>query len=322
MDQPGFLISLTDRALDGEYQHAIGRDRVIKQIIDSLAPKSTEHPMLLGPPGVGKTQLVQSVALVLAQLRSPTRLYEVDQATFSSDTKYMGEMEGKMKSLLSFAAAQSGSVFFIDEFHSMIGRGSSIGHESGVEQLLKPAMTNGSIKIIAATTDSEYEQYIRPDGALARRFCEISVPSLDSNSTTEVLEKINRQERALGKANFSDSIVAEVVKISSQLQASMPFGEPARAIKVFSSLKREFQSDSKDGLKLNTEPISALRDLYSKIKSGAEPSAVKECLAKNFAGSIANSISDDSANAFLQILITKNNQKQQEAARGSIKWDS
>jgi SpoVK/Ycf46/Vps4 family AAA+-type ATPase len=304
MQRPGFLISYTDRALAGEFQPAIGREQLIQQIVATLKSRSGEqHPMLLGPPGVGKTQLVQAIALSIAKDRSGLQVYEVDQTSFAADASYVNQTEGRLKMLLDFAQSEPNSVFFIDEFHRFIGTGSTSHHQSGVEQLLKPAMTNGSIKIIAATTLDEYERFVKSDSALDRRFSQFQVPSLNSQFTVDVLNVLNRQEKVLGKPNFSPALIKLIVDTASQVESLGATGEPARSIKLFSMLRRHFLGISTSGAILKSDSASVLKKLLTLLKNGSDPQVIKEELKNNFSGTPGAIIDDAAAIKALQATV-------------------
>lgn len=181
---------LTQEALEGKLSPVVGRDYEIQLLIETLCRHTKRNPCLVGPAGVGKTAIVEGFAQKVVRAEVPemlkgVRVFAVQPSTLVAGAHIVGELEKRMKVLLS-EASQDGIILFIDEVHSIIGAGGMMG-TSDVASLLKPALARGDLALIAATTDDEYRRFIEPDSALERRFQPIRVQELTPEQTLQVL---------------------------------------------------------------------------------------------------------------------------------------
>src|SRR3954452_10464474 len=173
----------------------IGREGEIKQLIYILARMMKNNPLLIGYPGVGKTALVEGLVQRIEQERVPDYLkgkivYQLDMISLMAGTKYQGELEERLKTIFNFMAEpENNAILFIDEIHLIVGAGRSQG-ALDISNLLKPMLSRGEIQCIGATTQEEYRQYIKKDGALVRRFSNILVPEPSLDDTLMILRGI------------------------------------------------------------------------------------------------------------------------------------
>ena len=186
-----FGTDLTKEVKDGMIDPIIGRDNEINQIIYTLLRKNKNNPLLIWEAGVGKTAIVEWLAQKLVKGDVPDklknkRIFLLDMGTLVAGTKYRGEFESRMKSILEEAIDPTNNIIlFIDEIHTIIGAG---GQENGdAAQMLKPLLSRGKIKLIWSTTFNEYQKYIEKDAALKRRFQEVVVNEPDTESTQQIL---------------------------------------------------------------------------------------------------------------------------------------
>jgi len=187
-----FGIDLTQNAREGKIDPIIGRDTEIERLISILNRKTKNNPCLVGDPGVGKTAVVEGLALRIAEGKVPfamqsKRVVSIDMSLMVAGTKYRGEFEGRLKQVIDEASKlENEIILFIDEIHTIIGAGGSEGTLDAAN-ILKPAMARGQICLIGATTLSEYQKYIEKDSALERRFQKIDVPEPDFDTAVEVI---------------------------------------------------------------------------------------------------------------------------------------
>ena len=188
-----FGIDLTQNARNGKVDPIIGRGTEIERLISILNRKTKNNPCLVGDPGVGKTAVVEGLALRIAEGKVPfamqsKRVVSIDMSLMVAGTKYRGEFEGRLKQVIDEASKlENEIILFIDEIHTIIGAGGSEGTLDAAN-ILKPAMARGQICLIGATTLSEYQKYIEKDSALERRFQKIDVPEPDFDTAVEVIQ--------------------------------------------------------------------------------------------------------------------------------------
>ena len=193
-----FTRDLTAAALRDELEPVTGRDREIDRVITILLRQSKNNPVLIGEAGVGKTAVVEGLAHRISANRVPSVLKNVSILSVShtgliAGTIFRGQYEKRLKALIDEASKNRFVILFIDELHNLIGAGSAIGAPMDAANMLKPALANGQIRVIGATTDFEYTQYIRTDAALERRFQPVRVIELGREQTLDALRA--RQSR-------------------------------------------------------------------------------------------------------------------------------
>jgi ATP-dependent Clp protease ATP-binding subunit ClpA len=193
-----FTRDLTAAALRDELEPVTGRDREIDRVIAILLRQSKNNPVLIGEAGVGKTAVAEGLAHRISANRVPSALKNVSILSLShtdllAGTSFRGQYEKRLKALIDEASKNRFVILFIDELHNLIGAGSAIGAPMDAANMLKPALANGQIRVIGATTDFEYTQYIRADAALERRFQPVRVIELGREQTLEALR--GRQAR-------------------------------------------------------------------------------------------------------------------------------
>jgi type VI secretion system protein VasG len=214
-----FTIDITQRARDGKIDPVFGRDVEIRQMIDILARRRKNNPILVGEPGVGKTALVEGLALkiidgdVPAAIRSVSVL-TLDLGLLQAGAGVKGEFEQRLKNVIE-AVQQSATpiLLFIDEAHTLIGAGNTAGGADAAN-LLKPALARGELRTIAATTWSEYKQYFERDAALERRFQMVKVDEPDDASACLMLRGLKERYAQHHGVHITDAAVGAAVRLS------------------------------------------------------------------------------------------------------------
>jgi ATP-dependent Clp protease ATP-binding subunit ClpA len=189
---------LTTDAREGRLEPVRCRDQEIARVIDILLRHGKNNPALVGAAGVGKTAIVEGLAHRLVAGDMPlalrgTRLVAVDHVALLAGTTYRGQYEERIRALVDETRAQPDVILFIDELHNLIGQGTALGVAMDAANMLKPALVRGDFRVIGATTDEEYDRWIRNDPALERRFQRVIVRELSSEDTLEILRA--RQSR-------------------------------------------------------------------------------------------------------------------------------
>ena len=208
-------------AKKGEIDPVIGRDNEISRVIEILSRRKKNNPILVGEPGVGKTAIAEGLALEIAQERVPefllkAKVFSLDMGSMIAGTKYRGDFEKKLKSLLKEVAKIPNSILFIDEIHTIVGAGSVGGSAMDASNILKPMLANGKLRCIGATTFSEFRNDFSKDKALSRRFAKVDVnePSIEDSIT--ILEGLKSKYEEYHGVKYSKSAISSAVELSKK----------------------------------------------------------------------------------------------------------
>ena len=187
-----FTRDLTQAARDGELDPVRCRSAEIDRVIDILLRHGKNNPVLVGAAGVGKTAIVEGLAQRLASGDVPfalrtIRILSLDHVGLLAGTTYRGQYEERIRSMIEEVTKSPDAILFIDEMHNLIGQGTAMGVAMDAANMLKPALVRGDFRVIGATTDDEYERWIRGDPALERRFQKVAVRELGIEETLEIL---------------------------------------------------------------------------------------------------------------------------------------
>ncbi len=188
-----FTQNLNQLARDGRIDPLIGREAEVERVIQVLCRRRKNNPLLVGEAGVGKTAIAEGLAWRITQgevpdVLSDANVYSLDMGALLAGTKYRGDFEQRLKSVLKQLKEHPGAILFIDEIHTLIGAGAASGGTLDASNLLKPALSNGQIKCIGATTFTEYRGIFEKDAALSRRFQKVDVDEPSVEQTVEILK--------------------------------------------------------------------------------------------------------------------------------------
>jgi len=197
----------------------VGRDEEMERIFNSLGRKSKNNPMLIGDPGIGKTAIVEGLAQKINSGNVPPyllnkKILALDLALVVAGTNFRGEFEQRLKDILDEASANKNIIIFIDEIHGIVGAGNASGGLDAAN-ILKPLLTQGSIRCIGATTLEEYKKYIEKDPALERRFQPIILKEPSKKDTLKILEGVKKNYEKFHHINISKEALASAVELSS-----------------------------------------------------------------------------------------------------------
>src|SRR5918992_5852064 len=211
-----FARDLTADARAGRLEPVRCRDDEIARVIDILLRHGKNNPALVGAAGVGKTAIAEGLAQRVASgdvplvLRS-SRVLAVDHVGMMAGRMSGGKFEERIRALIAEATADPDVILFIDELHNLIGQGTALGTAMDAANMLKPALVRGEFRVIGATTDDEYERWVRGDPALERRFQKVAVRELSAEQTLEILHaRLERLERHHNVAIAEEALIAAV----------------------------------------------------------------------------------------------------------------
>ncbi len=216
-----YTVSLTDQAKNNKLDPVIGRDREINRIVQILSRRTKNNPILIGEPGVGKTAIVEGLAVRIAQGDIPEslknkELLALDLGALVAGTKYRGEFEDRLKKIIKEVKQAAGNVIlFIDEMHTIAGAGSAEG-SLDASNMLKPALARGELKAIGATTIKEYQKYIEKDGALTRRFQPVNVNEPNIDDAIAIMRGIKDKYEVYHGVTITDDAIVAAVQLSSR----------------------------------------------------------------------------------------------------------
>ena len=206
-------------AKDGKIDPVIGRDEEIRSITRVLSRKTKNNPVLIGEPGVGKTAIVEGLALRILKGDVPSSLkdktiWELDMASLVAGAKYRGEFEERLKNVLNEVKKSEGNIImFIDEIHMIVGAGAAEGAIDAAN-ILKPILARGDIQLIGATTIEEYRKYIEKDAALERRFQPIIVEEPSEEESIEIIKKVVKYYEKYHNIEITSDAIKMAVKLS------------------------------------------------------------------------------------------------------------
>jgi len=211
---------LTAQARDGKLAAVIGREREIQRVLQILARRSKNNPILTGEPGVGKTAVAEALAIMFAkdlvpEILSGKRLLQLNIASLVAGTKYRGEFEEKITKLIKEVMECGNIILFIDEIHTIVRAG---GTEGAVDaaNILKPSLARGEIQIIGATTTSEYRKYIERDSALERRFQPVFIEEPTEESALEIVQGVRETYEKHHRVKITDEALKAAVSLSKR----------------------------------------------------------------------------------------------------------
>ena len=287
-----FTVNLNDMAQLGQIDPIVGRQTELQRVMRTLCRRRKNNPLLVGEPGVGKTAIVEGLALHIVQGKVPEalagcRIYALDMGAVLAGTKFRGQFEERVKAVLKALTEDAGAILFIDEMHTVVGAGATHGGAMDAANLLKPALQSGTLRCVASSTFKEYNNHIEKDRALARRFQRIDVSEPTVADTFEILKGLrSRYEEHYGvryqlpaleaaaqlsarymNDRFLPDKAIDVIDEAGAVQALLP---PARRKRVIGA--RDIETIIAEMAKIPPKEVSAsdrnvLRDLGQELKS-------------------------------------------------------
>ena len=265
-----FTRDLTIDARNGRLEPIRSRTEEISRVIDILLRHGKNNPALVGPAGVGKTAIAEGLAQRIASGDVPlglrgTRLLALDHVSLLAGTTYRGQYEERVRRLVAETSAAPDVVLFIDELHNLIGQGTAIGAAMDAANMLKPALVRGDFRVIGATTDDEYNRWVRGDPALERRFQKIAVRELSADDTLDILrarkERLERhhnvmiaEDALLAAVQLTDAHPADRHRPDRAIDALDEACAHTHALAVYSAGTETMILERRDVLRRKTQP--------------------------------------------------------------------
>jgi ATP-dependent Clp protease ATP-binding subunit ClpC len=293
-----FCRNVSLAAENGEIDPVIGREKEIKRVSQILSRRKKNNPVLIGDPGVGKTSVIEGIAKLIVDGEAPRvlsdkKIYSLNMASMVAGTKYRGQFEERLKTLIDEIKDNPEIILFMDELHTMVGAGNASGSLDAAN-IFKPALANGDLQVIGATTLDEYREHIEKDGALTRRFQQVLINEPTVDETITILRNIREKYENHHKVSYSDEAIDECVKLSDRYitDRAMPdkaidildeagaatnvSQEKPAAIKKFELEKRKISEQKLIVVsRQKYEEAAELRDKESKITEKLEAEKLK-----------------------------------------------
>ena len=226
-----FGTDMTRAAEEGKLDPVVGRIKEIERLAQILSRRKKNNPILIGEPGVGKSAIVEGLALRIVEKKVSRILFDkrviaLDMTAVVAGTKYRGQFEERIRSILNELKKNPNIILFIDEIHTIVGAGSAAGSMDAAN-MLKPALARGEIQCIGATTLDEYRQNIEKDGALERRFQKVIVEPTTPEETIQILQNIKEKYEDHHNVNYTDAALEACVKLTERYITDRNFPDKA-----------------------------------------------------------------------------------------------
>lgn len=267
------LVSL---AKSGKIDPVIGRDEEIKRVCEVLCRRKKNNPLLVGEPGVGKTAIAEGIALNIANNdvineMKDCKIYALDLGALLAGTKYRGDFEKRIKDILNTLENINNAIIFIDEIHTIVGAGSTSGGSIDVSNLLKPALANGTLRCIGATTHSEFRNHFDKDKALSRRFAKINVDEPSNEDAIKILSSLSPIYEKFHNVSYSKEAIESCVVLSNKFindrflpdKAIDLLDEAGAYFKIYGKTKSKKEKSKK--IKINRADIEFLVSKNTKL---------------------------------------------------------
>lgn len=279
-----FGTDMTKAAEEGKLDPVVGREREIERLAQILSRRKKNNPILIGEPGVGKSAIAEGLALRIVQRKVSRVLFDkrvvaLDMTSVVAGTKYRGQFEERIRSILNELQKNPNVILFIDEIHTIVGAGSAAGSMDAAN-MLKPALARGEIQCIGATTLDEYRKNIEKDGALERRFQKVMVEPTTAEETLQILRNIKDKYEEHHNVNYTDEALQACVKLADRYITDRNF--PDKAIDAL----------DESGSRIHLINVSAPKEVEEQEKAMEELKKKKNAAVKSQNFELAASFRD------------------------------
>src|SRR5438132_154739 len=215
-----FSRDLTQAAMENQLDPLVGRENELERVVQILCRRTKNNPVLIGEPGVGKTAIVEGLAQRIADGNVPPfladkRILALDLSLIVAGTKYRGQFEERLKTIMKELMESQNAIVFIDELHTLVGAGSAEGSLDAAN-ILKPALSRGEIQCIGATTPGEYRKSVEKDRSLERRFQSVKVPAPDEEQAVQVIQGVRERYEKFHAVSYTDEALRYSVYLSNR----------------------------------------------------------------------------------------------------------
>jgi ATP-dependent Clp protease ATP-binding subunit ClpA len=256
-----FAINLNEAAAAGQIEPLVGRDKELRRCIQVLCRRRKNNPIFVGDAGVGKTAIVEGLAAKIVAGDVPKHLlnatiYALDMGALVAGTRFRGDFENRVKAVLKQIQKQEGAVLFVDELHTMVGAGAASGGTLDAANLLKPALANGTLRCIGATTFEEYRSHLERDRALARRFQKIEVVEPTLEETKQILKGLQPKYEEFHKVHYAPEAIEACAVLSDRHMRDKK--QPDKAIDLLDESGADTKLDAGDDATVTVERVEAV----------------------------------------------------------------
>lgn len=216
-----FTVDLVKKAADGQIDPLVGREKELKRVIHVLCRRRKNNVVFVGEPGVGKTAIVEGLALQIQKGNVPAilkdaRIFALDMGGMLAGTKYRGDFEARLKSTIKSLESIPDAILFIDEIHTVVGAGATSGGSMDASNILKPILNTGNLRCIGASTYEEYKNYFEKDRALSRRFQKIDINEPDISETFHILKGLKSYYEKYHEVKYTDTALRTAAELSAK----------------------------------------------------------------------------------------------------------
>ncbi|MBQ9339248.1 MAG: ATP-dependent Clp protease ATP-binding subunit [Paludibacteraceae bacterium] len=272
---------LTRQAEDGVLDPVIGREKEIERVIEILSRRKKNNPILIGDPGVGKSAIVEGLALRIVKhevspLLFDKRIITLDIASMVAGTTYRGQFEERMKSVITELQKNKNIILFIDEIHTLIGAGNASGTLDAAN-ILKPALARGEVQCVGATTISEYRRTVEKDGALERRFQKVMVVPTSKEETLDILRRLSVPYGKHHNVCYTEAVLKACVELTDRYVSDRAF--PDKAIDAMDEVGARAQVETKEKPAFISEYDNDIATLENQQHNAEDSGDLKQALA-------------------------------------------
>ena len=255
-----FAVNLNEKARKGQVDPLIGRDGVIERVLQILCRRTKNNPLLVGEPGVGKTAIAEGLAARIVEgkvpeLLSDAEVFALDMGSIMAGTKFRGDFEERLKSLLKELTEKPNAILFIDEIHTLIGAGSTSGGSLDASNLLKPVLTEGVVSCMGSTTHKEFRSIFEKDRALARRFQRVDITEPSVDEALQILTGVKSRYEEFHNVRFTPAALQAAVELSQKHISGKQL--PDKAIDVIDEAgsRARLHDDSTEPIQITAKEI-------------------------------------------------------------------
>jgi ATP-dependent Clp protease ATP-binding subunit ClpA len=283
-----FAINLNEAAAAGHIEPLVGREKELRRAIQVLCRRRKNNPIFVGDAGVGKTAIVEGLAAKIVAGDVPKHLlnatiYALDMGALVAGTRFRGDFENRVKAVLKQIQKQEGAVLFVDELHTVVGAGAASGGTLDAANLLKPALSNGTLRCIGATTFEEYRSHLERDRALARRFQKIEVLEPSLEETKEILKGLKPKYEEFHKVTYAPEAIDACAVLSDKHMRDKK--QPDKAIDLLDESGADTKLDLGDAATVTVERVEGVVARIAQIPTRQVSTDDKSAL-KNLEGDL------------------------------------
>jgi len=280
-----FAVNLNEKAKAGKVDPLVGREDVLERAIQVLARRTKSNPLFIGEAGVGKTAIADGLAQKIVNGEVPKRLrssviYSLDMGALLAGTKYRGDFEERLKAVVKELKDRPGAVLFIDEIHTVVGAGGTTGGAMDASNLLKPALSDGSLACIGSTTYKEYKNHFEKDRALARRFQKIDIREPSVAETIDILRGLKSRYEKFHNVIYPDDTLKAAAELAAKHIHSRHL--PDKAIDVVDEVGAALRIQSMDEEPIQVavsdieKVVAAMAQIPARTVSGSDRTRLKD----------------------------------------------